>query len=80
MDAEHHVRRTFVQDERAVRKVGERHVVQALLRRAGMDPLRVELRVDRIGSDPAGMKLALRRDEAHVVGASAEGARSMPRG
>jgi hypothetical protein len=40
----------------------------------------VELCVDRVGSDLAGVKLAPECDEAVVVLAAAEGARSMPCG
>jgi hypothetical protein len=78
MAAEHHVGRTFVQDERSVGKVGERGVVETLLARHRIDPLGMELRVNRVGADLAGMKFAPRRVEADVVLAAAEGARSMP--
>src|SRR3990172_343937 len=50
-----------------------------LAARVGSDSLRVELRVDRVGSDVAGVMLAPDRREAVVVLAPAERARAMPR-
>ena len=68
------------QDERAVRELVERRLVVALPSRAGVDALGVELRVDRVGSDLAGMQLAPDRGEAVVVRAAAERARAVAGG
>ena len=46
----------------------------------GIDALGVELRVDRVGSDLAGMELAPDREQAVIVLAAAECAGSMPGG
>src|SRR4029077_13280685 len=69
--AEHEPRVTVEQDESAVGERVERCIVMALPARV-CDALGVELRVDRIGSDLAGVQLPPQRAEAVVVLAAAE--------
>ena len=80
LGAGHEERRALPQDERAVGKLVERRLVQTMRARTRIDPLRVELRVDRVGADLVGMQLAPDLPEPHVVLAAAERARAMPRG
>jgi len=75
--AEHEPGLALEQDERAVGEFVELSFVVALLARAGIDALGVELRVDRVGADLAGVQLAPDRNEALVVLAAAERARTM---
>ena len=70
--AEYEPGRALLQNEGAVWKLIERCLVVSLGAPAGLGALGVELRVDRVGSDLPGMKLAPDRDEAGVVFAAAE--------
>src|SRR5439155_15208037 len=74
---EHEVRRTLDDDERAIGELVDWRVVEQVRARAGIDALRVELRVDRVCADLAGMELAPDRREPVVVLAAAERAGPM---
>jgi hypothetical protein len=75
---EHEERRSALEHERAVGELGERRLVEAVPACRGIDPLGVELRVDRVRARPSGVKLAPDLREADVVLASAQRARPMP--
>ena len=47
-----------MEDERTVGDIPERGFVEAVAARPRFDPLGVELRVDRVGADLAGMERA----------------------
>ena len=78
--AENEERCAVPEDERAVGKLIEPGVVVALHARGWFDTLAMELRVDRVGSDLAGVELAPDRDQAVVVLAATERAGAMPCG
>jgi hypothetical protein len=69
-----------VEDERSVRKLVDLRVMPALSARVRIDPLGVELGVDRVGSALSGMKAGPDRRETDVVVAAAERAGTMPGG
>jgi hypothetical protein len=70
----------FVQDERAVGQLVERRLVQTVRSRPRVDALLMELGVDRVGSDHAGMPLDPHGYEGPVVLATTKGARAMSGG
>jgi hypothetical protein len=71
------VRFALLHNERTVRELVERRVVPELSARPWVDPLAVELRVDRVRSDLARVQLAPDPGEAVEVLAAAEGARAV---
>jgi hypothetical protein len=78
--AENEGRTVALEDERAIREVVERCLVVSLFPRSGSDTLNVELRVDRVGSSPAGVELRPQRGEAAVVLSATKCARAVARG
>jgi hypothetical protein len=80
LSPEHQERRAALEDERAVGKLRERRSVQTVPARGRVDPLDMELRVDRVRARGTGVKLAPDLGEADVVLASAQRARPVPGG
>jgi hypothetical protein len=74
------VRRSALEDERAVGQRVDRCVVKAMPPRSRVDPLALQLRVDRVGSVLIGMLLDPDLDEVVVVLPPAKSARTMPGG
>ena len=77
---EHEAGLALPKDERAVRKVLEKRLVEAVCPHPRLDPLSVELLVHRVGADLAGVQVAPARREAHEVLAPAERAGAVPGG
>jgi len=77
---EHRPRRPVAQDEGRVGKGVDRRFVVALGARGGRDALAVQLGVDRVGPDLAGVQLVPEGDQAVVVPAPAQRARPVPGG
>ena len=75
---EHEPRLAVVQDERAVRQVVERDVVQPPLPPARCEPLSVELQVDGVGARLPGVEVVPDRPQTVVVLAPAERACPVP--
>ena len=65
--SEHEPRLALLQDEGAVRELSDRRAVEAPLVRSRIETLGVELGVDRVGSDLAGMEVAPDGDQPVVV-------------
>jgi hypothetical protein len=69
--SEHEPRLALLQDEGAVRQLGDRRLVKAPLIRSRIETLGVELGVDRVGSDLARMQVAPDREQLVIVLAAA---------
>jgi hypothetical protein len=70
----------LVEDERAVGQLVDRSLVVELRPGRGSNALSVQLCIDRVRADLAGVELAPDLGEANVVGATAERARAVPSG
>jgi hypothetical protein len=77
LGSEHQAWFAVTKDEGAVREFVERCFVAELYALRRIDAFTVQLRIDRIGSDLAGMELAPDCQEAVVVSATAESAWAM---
>ena len=77
LGAEHEERDAVAQDERPVREVRQTGFVEAVAARPRFDPFGVELRVDRVRPDLAGMDRTPDLAEMQVVHAATERARAV---